>query len=92
MGSLGVFAHVSVEGTVSARACRSVARTENVCAPVPTAPYDCGDAQLAQPPLSRLHSNVEPGLSEWNVKLGAAGSVGPGSSVVLGGDVLTVQE
>ena len=74
-----------------------VARTWKLCEPRFCDPYDFGEVQAANTPLSSLHSNVAPPGTEWNVNVDAVEVVeqpddahGPESITVSGGPAAAV--
>src|SRR5882724_1488986 len=87
VGSLVSRCHVHVAGVASVLPAASVARTSKVWSLSVRPGTLCGLVQAANAPPSMLHSKVEPGSVESNVKAGAAtfdGSDGFVRIVVLG--------
>src|SRR5262249_4727401 len=72
----------------------SVARTSKVGLPSASASVVCGLVQVAQPPPSMRHSNVEPGSLELKAKVGVgslSSAGGAESMLVFGAVTSTVQ-
>ena len=99
-GGAAATTHVRVAGEPSRLPAASLARTWNVCEPVASDEYDCGEAQATQAPPSRRHSNVESDSVDENAKLAdrvVTVPVGPDAIEVSGGvassgvDALIVQ-
>ena len=69
-GAVASTVQFRVAGAGSALPAPSIARTENVCGPSPSAASVIGQAQVANAPPSIEHSNVPPGSLEVNSKRG----------------------
>jgi hypothetical protein len=75
--------HASLAGVASTFPIASIARTEKLCPPMPSAVYRLGALHEFQRALSSLHSNFEPVSVAVKEKLAAVSLVAAGGSSVI---------